>query len=535
MIMPVNETRKTRTEPMTAKARLARAQEAERAGHWGAARSQYEALIRDPSTSADVRLGAFRWLGRAYLETGNRAAALDVLETAVAAGTEAGNPDAVAQAMNVIAIVEQRGGNLERASELYLEARKQALAAGDRALVAMIDQNAGTVANIRGDVTGALDSFRMSLEGYQALGLSRYSGQVLNNMGLALVEIGDLKSAEGAYSTALREFAAHGDRTLMDEVVVNQIQLAISMRRFDEALEKAKLLLGSSGAASMPWIGEVHRHIGVIAREQSDLALANENLARAAIIAERSEDLLLAADVAEQQAELCYLEERHAEMLNCLNQARSIYSQMNAMNRVAEVERRNSRLEERFLAIAKQWGDSIEGADRYTQGHCQRVASIAGALAERAGVSSRDMFWFRLGALLHDVGKIIVPAEVLNKPGALTKEEWELMKRHPVAGLELVAGVDFPGEVRAMIRSHHERWDGKGYPDGLAGDITPLPARILCIADVYDALTSARPYRQALDHLQGVEIMRSSEGQFDPQLIEIFFDWAEDEDARRCA
>jgi putative nucleotidyltransferase with HDIG domain len=358
---------------------------------------------------------------------------------------------------------------------------------------------------------------------------------VLNNMGLALVEIGDLESAENAYKTALREFAAHGDGTFMDEVVVNQIQLAISMRRFDEALERSNALLGTDGAASMPWIGEVHRHIGVIARERSDLALANDSLSRAALIAEKSEDLLLAADVAEQKAELCYLEERHAEMLKCLNQARSIYSQMKAMNRIADVERRNSRLEERFLAIARQWGDSIEGADRYTQGHCQRVASIAGALAERAGMSSRDAFWFRLGALLHDVGKIIVPPEVLNKPGALTKEEWDLMKRHPVAGLELVAGVDFPGDVRSMIRSHHERWDGKGYPDGLVGDITPLPARILCIADVYDALTSARPYRQALDHNQGVEIMRSSEGQFDPQLIEIFFDWADDEDARQCA
>ena len=205
------------------------------------------------------------------------------------------------------------------------------------------------------------------------------------------------------------------------------------------------------------------------------------------------------------------------------------------MNRIADVERRNSRLEERFLSIARQWGDSIEGADRYTQGHCQRVASIAGALAGRAGMSSRDAFWFRLGALLHDVGKIIVPSEVLNKPGALTKEEWELMKQHPVAGLELVAGVDFPGDVRSMIRSHHERWDGKGYPDGLVGDITPLPARILCIADVYDALTSARPYRQALDHHEGVKIMRSSEGQFDPELIEVFFEWAEDEDARQCA
>jgi HD-GYP domain-containing protein (c-di-GMP phosphodiesterase class II) len=100
------------------------------------------------------------------------------------------------------------------------------------------------------------------------------------------------------------------------------------------------------------------------------------------------------------------------------------------------------------------------------------------------------------------------------------------MKKHPKEGLKLVEDIDFPGDVRSMIRSHHERWDGKGYPDGLVGEACPLTARILCIADVYDALTSVRPYRTALSHEEAMRIMLSGTGQFDPSLLRIFASWA---------
>ncbi|MDO8502091.1 MAG: HD-GYP domain-containing protein [Gemmatimonadaceae bacterium] len=505
---------------------LERANRAEKKGRWEAACGEYERLIRNPEARLDTRLSALRLLGRAYLERGDRGAARDVLEAAVAAAEQARRPAAVARALNVVAILEQTVGNLEEAAALYVLARGQAQAAGDGALVAMIDQNAGTVASIRGDTRGALESFRLSLAGYQSLGMTDYAGQVLNNMGLAFVDLGAHRSAESAYAEAIQSFDAGGDRSKQRDVAVNQVQLWIAMRRFDKARHQCDELLAATGGEKQPWAGEVLRHMGVIARERSEYAASNEFLALAAKLADESEDYLLTADVAEQQAELFWAEERHREMLASLNRARAIYSRLNAMHRVADIERRNANLEQRFLKIARSWGDSIEGADHYTQGHCERVASLACALAVRAGLDPRDMFWFRLGALLHDVGKVIVPPEVLNKAGQLTPDEWDLMKRHPEEGLKLVAGVDFPGDVRSMIRSHHERWDGKGYPDGLAGEATSLPARILCIADVYDALTSPRPYRQALSHDEGMRIMLSADGQFDPGLIPIFTEWA---------
>jgi putative nucleotidyltransferase with HDIG domain len=209
-----------------------------------------------------------------------------------------------------------------------------------------------------------------------------------------------------------------------------------------------------------------------------------------------------------------------------LNEAHSLYSQLKAQHRLAQVVKRNGALEARFLEMAKQWGDSIESKDRYTQGHCERVAFFACVLADSAGFNSRSLFWFRIGALLHDIGKIIVPTDVLNKPGKLTADEWAIMKRHPQAGLELVAEIDFPGDITSIIRNHHERWDGAGYPDGLAGEQIPLAARILCVADVYDALTTTRSYRAGLTHARAAEIMRESTGQFDPHLLEMFLDWA---------
>src|SRR5260221_52485 len=125
--------------------------------------------------------------------------------------------------------------------------------------------------------------------------------------------------------------------------------------------------------------------------------------------------------------------------------------------------------------------------------------------------------------MLHDVGKLVIATEVLNKPGPLTPIEWELVKQHPVHGAEMLADVDFPWDVRPIVESHHERWDGEGYPHGLVGEEIPLTARILCIADVYDALTSQRSYKRPLSHQEALDVMRHDVGhQFDPGLFPAF-------------
>jgi diguanylate cyclase (GGDEF)-like protein/putative nucleotidyltransferase with HDIG domain len=210
-------------------------------------------------------------------------------------------------------------------------------------------------------------------------------------------------------------------------------------------------------------------------------------------------------------------------MFQCLNRSHRLFVQLRARRDVADVDGRMLRLEDEFLRLARRWGEAIEAKDRFTQGHCERVADLACAIAERAGFDARALFWFRIGALLHDVGKLIVPAEVLNKPGKLTDDEWALVRSHPTVGVEMLADTEFPWDVRPIVESHHERWDGRGYPAGLAGDDIPLVARILGVADVYDALTSVRSYKRALTHDEAMAILRQDVGtQFDPTVFALF-------------
>jgi HD-GYP domain-containing protein (c-di-GMP phosphodiesterase class II) len=139
------------------------------------------------------------------------------------------------------------------------------------------------------------------------------------------------------------------------------------------------------------------------------------------------------------------------------------------------------------------------------------------------GVSGRALTWFKVGAFLHDVGKTVVPESVLTKTGSLNEDEWEMMRRHTVAGDDIVASLEFPFNVRSMVRSHHERWDGKGYPDQLARRDIPLPARIISVADVYDALTSDRSYRKAFSHEDARKILDEQAGaSLDPKLVALF-------------
>ncbi|MFL5467581.1 MAG: tetratricopeptide repeat protein, partial [Gemmatimonadaceae bacterium] len=169
--------RSDEVESHAVRAVIEEAKLAERQGRWSDASARYESLVRNPFADDQTRLSALRWLGRAYLEQGNRGAAIDVLEAAVAAATQAASPSAIAQALNVVAIVHQTGGDLDRAESMYTEARITAQSIRDAEALAMIDQNLGTVASIRGDIPRALEAFHRSLEGYRTLGMRDQAAQ----------------------------------------------------------------------------------------------------------------------------------------------------------------------------------------------------------------------------------------------------------------------------------------------------------------------------------------------------------------------
>ncbi len=512
-------------------AAVADARASERTGDWVAARRVYQRLLDDRSITAPTRSSVLRWMGRTYAEEGNSDVAVSLLEQAVEAGATAGDPGAEAHALNGLAVIEQTLGNLDRSEELYTLARVRAVEANDEMLLAVLDQNLGTIANIRGDLQTALESYESSRRRLTALGRSSFEAHVLNNIGMVCTDLGQWEDAEVAYVAACDACVRSGETGLLRRVEVNQAELWIARREITKARERCESLLqhASSEQCSSPWIGDVYKHYGVICREELQYDRADSWFGKAARVARDAHDLLLSAETAREQAELYWAQSRNTDTLQALNAAHTWFSQLRAERDLDAIARRNARLEERFLDVVRKWGESIESKDVYTQGHCVRVANVACALAELAGFDSKTLFWFRIGALLHDVGKLIVPVEVLNKPGRLNEEEWRIMKRHPEAGEELLADIEFPWDIRPMVRNHHERWDGCGYPDGLAGESIPMSARILCVADVYDALTTTRSYRSGFDHSRAVEIMieNNASGHFDPAVFDMFLSWAD--------
>lgn len=163
---------------------------------------------------------------------------------------------------------------------------------------------------------------------------------------------------------------------------------------------------------------------------------------------------------------------------------------------------------------------TTEAKDSYTAGHNYRVALYALKLAEEMGLSSSQLRAIAQGGLVHDIGKIYIPDGILNKAGRLTQEERSVIEAHPVSGFDICKRLGFMTDELAVIRSHHEKWDGSGYPDGLTGENIPLVARIIAVADVYDALTSSRAYRHAMSHDEAMEILLKESGtHFDPRCI----------------
>jgi HD-GYP domain-containing protein (c-di-GMP phosphodiesterase class II) len=165
--------------------------------------------------------------------------------------------------------------------------------------------------------------------------------------------------------------------------------------------------------------------------------------------------------------------------------------------------------------------DVVEFDDDYTAEHSRSVVELARGVAQEIGMDKYELQELEFAALLHDVGKIAIPKEILRKPAALTDSEFEVMKTHTIEGqfmLDRIGGL--LGRVGEVVRSCHERWDGKGYPDGLRGEEIPLPARVVFVCDAYNAMTTTRPYRAALPHEQAIaELVTNAGTQFDPEVV----------------
>jgi putative nucleotidyltransferase with HDIG domain len=192
-----------------------------------------------------------------------------------------------------------------------------------------------------------------------------------------------------------------------------------------------------------------------------------------------------------------------------------------------EIRRVSEELRTSYDGTLEALVNALDARDQETKGHSIRVSRYMLDIAREMGVTEGSQEWVDMqrGSLLHDVGKIGVSDSILLKPGKLTDEEWELMRKHPEIGYNMLSQVKFLQGPAELILAHHERWDGEGYPKGLHEDEIPLGARIFSVVDTFDSMTSDRPYRKALTTLEAMnEIMRCSGSQFDPIVVEAFLD-----------
>jgi putative nucleotidyltransferase with HDIG domain len=209
-----------------------------------------------------------------------------------------------------------------------------------------------------------------------------------------------------------------------------------------------------------------------------------------------------------------------------------VRSASTTMTRQTDVLRERSRaladsyekLEQSALEAVETLNATVEAKDHYTAGHSRRVQRIAVAVGEELGLSPRELEALRFGGMFHDIGKLAVPDSILTKPARLTDEEYARIKEHAAEGARIVAKLGRLRDAVPIIRYHHERWDGKGYPDGLAGNEIPLAAAVVGLADAWDAMTSERPYHRALELDEAFAEVRKGRGaQFAPEVVDAFF------------
>lgn len=411
-----------------------------------------------------------------------------------------------AEALNCLAGFDIESASYDSARARFLEALD--LGRESAPLRGRIEQNLGILANIRGDLDDALLHYREALAAFERAGDRRGAAIVHHNLGMINADRGEWAESEQCYRRSIELATELGDVELRALCLLNQTEVLLARQQYADARASAEAALvifdelGSNDGKAA-----AYRFLGTLYRETGEPALAEARLRQSIDLARDGSFPLEEAETLRELALLFMATGRNQEALRALDHAKRLFRRLEANLDLSDVATRSARLETTYLEVVRSWGQSIESADRYTFGHCERVATYAVSVAQALGLGEIERTTIRVGAYLHDVGKMKVPHEILNKPGRLDPDEFALMQQHPIYGVELLAAIEFPWDIRPIIRWHHERADGKGYPDGLVGEEIPLPAQIIGIVDVWDALTTDRPYRPAMSHAEAMAQM----------------------------
>ena len=522
---PTSGAAETHAAPLVVARDLIRGARAhELGGRLTEAADDYSAAIRaaEACSDRDALSEALRRLAvvcfrRQEMDEGRR-----LCERSLAIAQQAGDPVLAAEALNTLGGSHLETGAFDVARAVF----ERAIGLGgfrSPALRARIDQNLGIIANIQGELDRAIMHYHRALEAFRDVGDDRGCAIVYHNLGMVSADRQEWDVAERYFDRSQQFAESIGDVHLRASCLLNGTEVLIAKQRYDEARRNAEAALQIFDKLGIQRTkAEAYKVLGIIYRETGRTVLAEARLRTALEIAAQSGNTLAEAESSRELARLYQEQGRNQEALRLLNAAHQLFRRLDARIDLVDIATKRTELESVYLDTVRKWGQSIESADTYTFGHCERVAELAVRVAEALALPVPELTVIRMGAYLHDLGKVKVPDEILNKPGKLTDAEMDVMRQHTIYGIEMLSGIEFPWDIKPIVRSHHEKYDGTGYPDRLQGDEIPLSAQIVGIVDVYDALTSTRSYRAAMSHPEALVQLQRMSASWRPDVFAAF-------------
>ncbi|MEZ5357768.1 MAG: tetratricopeptide repeat protein [Candidatus Zixiibacteriota bacterium] len=496
-------------------------------GRYNEAIEEYQKILKycRDNEHLSVKAETFTQIGQLMAKQGDFDRALGYVQRAIGANRRLNDDKGTCKALRNLGVIYLELGEFEEAEVNYTQAIAIARKIGDDILFADLVNNLGAIMNMKGNWDKALKYYNDSLKIYEEHDQVRKSAYTKNNIGITNIEIGKNDIAFEYFTEAYEIATSIKDASLSLIVDINLADLylkkgeilnaKVHCQKADAYLMESKLVNGH--------LVEVKRIAGKIAQHGKEQEIALKFFDEALDISRDIGMRYLEAEVLLERGNLLGIMQKHFDALADLEASYHIYAQLKAEGRREQTEKVIYSIEKLYLEIFDAMAKEVDRKDTYTKGHSDRVASFALLLARELNLPTNTIKTIVAAALLHDIGKINIIDDVLKKAGRLSKEEFQHIMKHPEFGVELLRAKEFPWDLKPLILHHHEKIDGTGYPLGLKGEDIPYGARVICVADVFDALTSDRVYRKAFNTDRALSIMQEESGtSFDPDIFAIF-------------
>ncbi len=483
----------------------------------------------------------FSNIGIVYCSQSRFVLAIDHHLKALAIYEEINDRNRIAHSLNSIGIIFRKRNNLERAEEYYRKALRIREETGDLSGLAMSYNNMGILVKEKGDLESALDYHSRSLKLKEELGNKRGISISYSNIGEIHMELEEYTPAFEYYMKSLSIVEELEDEEGISSNCKLIGHIMILLEKYDEALEYLErgLQISTSIGARIcesdcyRELSDLYKAIGDF--EKAFLFYKKYSSLTKEIFSENSAETIAKLQIRyeteqkEKEAELYYL--RNVDLRREINDRKLVESQLVAqehlleervMDRTKELQQSMKKLKKSVEGTIHTLSKIIESKDPYTSGHQLRVAELAKLIAIEMGFSDERIEAIYMISLVHDIGKISIPQEILSRPGKLSELEKEIVRTHPQIGYDILSNVEFPWPVADVILQHQELYDGSGYPNGLKCNDIMIEARIIAVADVIESMTSHRPYRSIPGIDKAIEEITQNSGiLYDPEVAEV--------------